>query len=172
MIFRKKILLALLFSVALSSGIKAQSMSAPSAQPKLKLGYVKNGDIGCGCSYSSNVTDLRNRRYIFIESMDEPAYINLNGRNLKLRPVASSKTKGEEKAGRRSWETYIAGDLKIRLDKIVTKVCDPNDEACEVTSYKATMTVTRKAEKTIVRHHQHAGGLMSGVASKAITLLS
>ena len=151
MSFRKKILLALLFSLALSSEVKAQSMPAPSAQPKLRLGYVKNGDIGCGCSYSSNVTDLQNRRYIFIESMDEPAYINLNGRNLKLRPVASSKTKGEEKVGHRSWETYIAGELKIRLDKVVTKVCDPKDEACEVTFYKATITVTRKARKTIVK---------------------
>lgn len=116
------------------------------SQPKLQLGYVKNGDIGCGCSFARNKTDLRQRRYIYSESMGEPAYINVNGKNLKLHPVASSETGGKEKVGKHSWETFTADGLKIRLDKTVTWVCPPKDEACEVTYYKAMLTVSGKGQ--------------------------
>jgi hypothetical protein len=83
--------------------------------------------------------------------MDEPAYIKVNGKNLKLQPVAASDTNAKERVGKRSWETYTAGGLKIRLDKTVTWVCPPKDEACEVTYYKATLTVSGKGQ-TITEH--------------------
>jgi len=142
-------ILTLLLVMSLSAEITAQSSSP--ATRHLNPGYVKDGDIGCGCAFALNPADLRKRRYIYIQGMDEPAYVNLNGKNLKLRPVTSSETKVKEKVGDRSWATYIAGDIKIRMDYVVTRVCDPNDESCEATWYKAIMTVTRKTERTIVR---------------------
>jgi hypothetical protein len=121
--------------------------SESSPQSQLKLGYVKAGAIGCGCAFSRNNEDFRNHRYIYIEGMDEPAFINLNGKNIELNPVSSSEYSGEEKIGQQSWETFTSGDLKTRLEKIVTKVCDPEDESCEVTYYKARMTLIRKNER-------------------------
>lgn len=129
-----------------SSNLFAPQTAMTTPQSKIQLGYVKNGDIGCGCSFARNKTDLRQRRYIYSESMDEPAYINVNGKNLKLQPVASSDTKTKERVGQRSWETFTAKGLKIRLDKTVTWVCPPKDEACEVTYYKATLTVSGKGQ--------------------------
>jgi hypothetical protein len=35
--------------------------------------------------------------------------------------------------GDRSWGTYVAGDVKARIDWTVTRVCDPKDESCELT---------------------------------------
>ena len=144
-----KTIFAFICCLVLTVKITAQSPST--AQPKLKLGYVKNGDLDCGEAYAYTLKDLRNRRFIFAEGMDEPASINVNGNNIKLHPVDSSEGKGKEKIGRRSWKTYTAGYLKVRLDKVVTKICDPTDESCEVIYYKVVMTVTRKSQKIIVK---------------------
>lgn len=140
-------ILASLVVLVSSPTLIAQPKPTTMSQARLRLGYVKNGDIGCGCSFARNQTDLRKRRYIYSESMDEPAYINVNGNNLKLYPVASSETDGAEKVGQQSWETFTAGNLKIRLEKIVTKICDPNDESCEVTYYEARIIVNSKRQK-------------------------
>ena len=131
--------------------INAQSTSTSSAQPKLRLGYVKDNDVGCGSAFSLNATDMGNRRYIFAQDMDDPPYINLNGKNLQLRLTGYSKPKGKEKVGDRSWETYAAGELKVRIDYTVTKVCTPRDEICETTYLNATMTVSQKTQKTTVK---------------------
>lgn len=141
----------LLFISSLGMPLISTAQSKPDTRSELKLGYVKNGEIGCGCSFSLNADDLRNRRYIFSEELDEPAYINVNGKNLKLEPVDFSEATDEEKVGQRSWKIYKAGDLKVRLDKVVTKICDPNDEACEVTYYNATMTITQKTQEVTVK---------------------
>jgi hypothetical protein len=129
--------------------INAQSTS--SAQPKLRLGYVKDHDVGCGSAFSLNATDMGNRRYIFAQDMDDPPYINLNGKNLQLRLTSYSKPKGKEKVGDQSWETYAAGDVKVRIDYIVTKVCTPRDRICETTYLDATMTVSHQTRKTTVK---------------------
>ena len=131
--------------------INAQSTSTSSAQQKLRLDYVKGHDVGCGSAFSLNTTDMRNRRYIFAQDTDDPPYINLNGENLQLRLTGYSKPKGEEKVGDRSWETYAAGDVKVRIDYTVTKVCTPRDKMCETTYLNATMTVSQKAQKITVK---------------------
>jgi hypothetical protein len=129
----------------------AQAQSSSVRSSKLRLGHVKDGDFGCGCSLSRDKVSLRNQRHIFISPMDESAYINLNGKTLKLRLVAASKEKAAQTIGDRSWETYSAGSLRVRIDYIVSWLCPPNDEACEVTYYKAVMTVTRQKQKTVAK---------------------
>lgn len=131
--------------------INAQSASTSSAQPKLRLGYVEDHDVGCGSAFSLNATDMGNRRYIFARDMDDPPYINLNGKSLQLRLTAYSKPKAKEKIGDRSLETYAAGVVKVRIDYTVTRVCTPRDEMCETTYLNATMTVSYKAQKTTVK---------------------
>jgi hypothetical protein len=151
MSFALNTILTIFLCLEFSSVSIAQSVSTSRPQFQMRLGHVKDGDIGCGCAFSRNKTEWLNRRYIYVEGMDEPAYINLNGRNIKLHPVASSEESGAEKVGQRSWETYTADSVKIRLEKTVTKVCDPNDESCEVTYYKATMILTHKGQKLSVK---------------------
>lgn len=119
---------------------------------QLKLGYIENGDFGCGCSLSINKSDLRDRRYVFIYPMDGFAYINLNGNNLKLRMAAASpEIKREPKVGDRSWENWVAGNVKVRIDYTVTGVCAPDDEACEVTYYTSLLTIRSNGRKTVVK---------------------
>jgi hypothetical protein len=137
--------------------INAQSTSASSAQPKLRLGYVKDHDVGCGSAFFLNTTDMENRRYIFSQDVDDPPYINLNGKNLQLRLTGFSKPTRKEKVGDRWWETYAAGEVKVRIDYTVTKVCTPQDEMCETTYLNAIMTVSQKSRKTTVKLTGYSG---------------
>ncbi|HZF37519.1 MAG TPA: hypothetical protein VE715_01730 [Blastocatellia bacterium] len=137
--------------------INAQSASASSAQPKLRLGYVKDHDVGCGSAFFLNTTDMENRRYIFSQDVDDPPYINLNGKNLQLRLTVISKPTRKEKVGDRWWETYAAGDVKVRIDYTVTKVCTPQDEMCETTYLNAIMTVSQESWKTTVKLTGYSG---------------
>jgi|SRR5215510_1969816 len=148
---------ALLLSI-LAGQVFVQTSPTTSPRSSPKIGYVEDGIIGCGCALALNAADLRNHRYVYIQGMDEPAYINLDGKNVELEPVDSSnKINIPEKIGDRSWETYVAGDVKVRIDWTVTRVCDPKDESCEVTYFKAILTVSRKGQRTIVRTIGHCG---------------
>jgi len=108
---------------------------------KLSLGYIKRTESESGCSFFRNISDEQNDRPIFVSLSDESAYINLNGRTLKLRPVAASKEKRHEHVGDRSWKTYAARGVRVRIDLVVSGVCPPNDEQCEATHYNAIFTV-------------------------------
>jgi len=148
----EKAILILPLILILSAEVKAQSPITPSPRPQLKIGYVEAGIGGCGCSLALNAADIRKGRYVFIQDLDEPAYINLDGKDLRLDEVESGGSEAvPEKVGDRSWEAYVAGDVKVRIDRTVTKVCDPKDESCEVAYYKAVMTITRKTQKAIVK---------------------
>ncbi|HEV2664152.1 MAG TPA: hypothetical protein VG324_04540 [Blastocatellia bacterium] len=142
----------LLIVTAFSSQALAQTSTATSPGTQLKIGYVEVGIGGCGCSLALNADDLRKGRYVFIQDDGEPAYINLDGKDLKLEEVDSGGSQAViEKVGDRSWIAYVAGDVKVRIDRTVTQVCDPKDESCEVTYYKVILTVSRKTQRTTIR---------------------
>lgn len=147
-----RVVFALLIVTVFSSQAMAQTSTVPSPGPQLKIGYVEVGIGGCGCSLALNAADLRKGRYVFIQDIGEPAYINLDGKDLKLEEVDSGGFEAiTEKVGDRSWVAFVAGDVKVRIDWTVTRVCDPKDEDCEATNYKAVMTITRKTRRAIVK---------------------
>lgn len=98
-----------------------------------------------------SVKDERKRRAVFLSNLEEAA-INLNGEDLTL-PLTnrSLEKKGNPRIRDRSWEVYTLGNTKLRIDYTISKLCDPNDEGCEVTYYRATINLTKGAQKTIVR---------------------
>lgn len=69
--------------------------------------------------------------------------MNIDGRNVELTVLRDEEFKGDVRVGDRSFQTYRSGNLGVRIDYTVTRICDPNDEGCEVTWYSATITVTR-----------------------------
>ena len=147
-----RIVFAFLIVTAFSSQALAQTSTTSSPGPQLKIGYVEVGIGGCGCSLALNLADIREGRFVFIQDEGEPAYINLDGKGLKLEEVDSGGSEAvPEKVGDRSWVAYAAGAVKVRIDRTVTRVCDPKDESCEVTYYKVILTVSRKTQRTTIR---------------------
>lgn len=83
--------------------------------------------------------------------MDEPGYLNIDGETIRLKFMGSSKARRNERVGDRSRERYSAGNVTARIDYLVTAVCDPRDENCEVTRYSVRLTVSRAKASTTVR---------------------
>ena len=150
---RKFLLLSLLLISLSSLEIRAQSKAASQPNDDLKIGVVRNKSLlnECGCSLALGVADESKDRFVFMSDMGRKAIVNLNGKDLKLRLIASKKGSDDPKVRDRSWEIYAAGEVKVRVDFTVRELCNPDDEACEVIYYKATLTVTRKTQKAIVK---------------------
>jgi hypothetical protein len=140
-----KLIVLLMTLVAIGVGQSKNNVST-----KLQLGHVPDADFGCGCYFFRSKVDHPNRRYLLVEPMDEPAYINLNGKTIRLHSVSSSKENRNERIGDRSWESYSGDGVSIRIDSVVTSICDPNDENCESTQYKTRMAVRRGKQIIVV----------------------
>lgn len=126
---------------------------AASAQPGKMVGVLRMSSRadGCGCYLSFNKADDKARRLMFFESdQDMGIWINIDGRDTRLRLVRESKVK-RLKLGSRLTSQYAAGDVTVDLVKTVTWVCPPRDEGCEITKYSAVFTV-RKGNRTQIVH--------------------
>jgi hypothetical protein len=140
-----------------SSALPREPEAMPVQRAALKLGPVSEAARldGCGCSVYRTDDDLRNDRFLFMSDMDREAVIHLNGQDTKLRVLSWKEKQGQLKVGARSRETYAAGDLTVRLDFTVRRVCPPKDESCEATWYDVKLAVTRNRRRTVV----HAKGI-------------
>ena len=125
------------------------------ARHGLQVGNIKDKSLadGCGCDFRLRGTSVRSERFIFVSSIeenDQSAWMNIDGKDTELKLVKSTESKRRERVGMRFSETYAAGNLTVRIDLVVTRVCRPDDENCESTDYKATFTVKRSGEKRII----------------------
>lgn len=141
----KKTIHILILGLILSLDINAQSTSPDSAQPKLRLGIVEQRTGSCGSRYSLNSRDLWNDRFIFWQDIDE-AYINLNGEILELKHTGYSESRKKVRNGDRGWDTYTAGDVRVRIDHTQTKFIKYGTEGASLRS--AIITVTKGAQKS------------------------
>jgi len=121
---------------------------------KPRIGVILNSTPpdGCGCSLQFP-SDYRkhNDRYVFRRDFDGTGKVNIDGQNVELTTLHDKDNKGEVRAGDRFFEIYSSGNVKVRIDYIVTRVCNPNDEGCEVTWYSATIAVTRNGSSQTAR---------------------
>lgn len=139
----------LLILILTAAGVAQGQSASPSS--RLKIGYIENPGYGCGCSLSYNMAEAYKQKFLLLSPMDDATYIAVDGKTVTLRLVAASKQRRRERVGDRSWETYSAGNLKVRVDYVVTEVCGVDEEGCEVTHYRATMIVTRGKERRVVK---------------------
>jgi hypothetical protein len=106
---------------------------------------------GCGCYFSFNKADDKARRLMFFESeQDMGIWINIDGRDTRLRLIRETKVK-RLRLGSRLVSEYSAADVTVNLVKTVTWVCPPRDESCEITKFSAVFTVRKGSRSQIVR---------------------
>jgi hypothetical protein len=125
-----------------------------SAQQRNMVGILRMSSSadGCGCYFSFNKVDDKARRLMFFASnQDMGIWINIDGRDTRLRLVRETKPKGRIRVGSKFISHYAAGDLTVDLVQIATWVCPPRDEGCEITKYSATFTVRKGSRTQIVR---------------------
>jgi hypothetical protein len=123
------------------SALKTEPLIAPIADQ----GLVS----GCGCSF--HFPSDSQMRTVFGSNMDEShAWMNINGRDVKLRLIRSTHPRNE-RVGSRTSETYQALSIKVSAVLVTTRMCGPLEEDCEVTNYEATFTVTKGKHKKTLR---------------------
>ena len=149
------IVLAISLSITFgASAILAQTASAnQNGLNPLKIGIVSNRDSfdGPGCSLQLPANYRKhNQRYTLLSDSEENAVMNIDGKDMNLKLVSHREPRGASKKGDRSTWTYSRVGIKVRVDFVVTGLCPPNDEACEVIYYDATITVTRGNNKQLV----------------------
>ena len=148
------IILATSLSTFGASAILAQ-MASPNQKglDPLKIGVVSNRDSsdGPGCSLQLPA-DYRkhNERYTLLSDSEDNAVMNIDGQDMNLKLVSHREPRGPSKKGDRSTWTYSRRGITVRVDFVVTALCPPNDEVCEVIYYDATITVTRGTNKQLV----------------------
>jgi hypothetical protein len=150
------IILASSFSITFNSSTNLAQTASPNQKRlnPIKIGVVRNRDsfdeAGCSLQISADYKK-HNERYIFLSDYEDNAVMNIDGKDTNLKLVRRREPKGDPKKGDRSTWNYSAKGTTVRVDFLVTGVCDPNDESCEVTYYDATIAVTRGNDKQVVK---------------------
>jgi hypothetical protein len=145
------LVLALVFSAPTLGAQDGRSARAAGAR---LVGYLSGVDVeGSGCGFRLAGERRSSSRYIFFEDFsDEAPYMNIGGKNVRLRLVSSSEpSNGAVRKGQRFSRSYIAGEVRVGMRMAVTSVCAPNDEQCEYTGYRATITVSKGGRRQTVR---------------------
>ena len=139
------------------------TVSAQNASKRSLVANLNNNAVadGCGCYFKFRGTPRKLERYIFSLSIgeDEAAWMNIDGRDVKLTLVneRGSKGKEDERVGTRSRETYASGDIIVTGTYVVTRVCARNDENCESTDYNVTFVVKKGSKSQRVKGVGYCG---------------
>lgn len=125
----------------------SQQVTAPGAS---MIGYVGKSHLVDGCSCDLSFGNDSSRRSVYSAEIDEKsAWMNIDGRDVRLKLVNSVASTGRIRKGWHSSKTYVAGNITVRIDRTATKV--PTREGEEVTEYAATITVSQSNRKQTVK---------------------
>ena len=152
--WRKTFTLIWLILLPFSLAITALGQSPRAKSPAQKtivnnlIGTLKDGTIvdGCDC-YLQTLKESENYLsplFIFLAELDElEAYINVDGKDTRLKLVSQVDYKGKPQIGKKSSRKYTAGDVTVLIEYVVTGFCAPSDESCAFTKHSGTITVTK-----------------------------
>jgi len=149
-------MLRLVLSILLLASVvtDGQTQTAPQdAASAPKIGIIKKPlSDGCGCTLQLP-EDYRkhNERAVFLSDFGDMIQMNIDGKDVRLKLISESPPSSKEKVGSHRKEIYRVGKDKVEIDYVVTKVCPPRDEGCEVTWYSATITVIRGRQSQQVK---------------------
>lgn len=142
----------------LTAGLLLANAAGQSASKRKLIGNLQNTAVadGCGCYFQFRDSPRDSQQHLFFSSIDEEAektaWMNIEGRDVKLALATKTSPKGKERIGSRLTRRYV-GEKQIVVDAtyITTRVCKPNEESCESTQYVATFTVRKGKKRQVVR---------------------
>jgi hypothetical protein len=83
--------------------------------------------------------------------------MNIDAKDIRLHLVRMREWKGMPKKGNRSTYRYKGPGISVLVDYVVTAICTPDDESCEVTSYDAEIVIKTVSGKQTLRTHGICG---------------
>jgi hypothetical protein len=132
------------------------TVSGQDASKRSLVARLSNNAIadGCGCYFQYRGTPKNEQYYLFfssIEDAEKAAWMNIEGRDVKLKLTRKRDPTGRMRVGSKSTRRYVAGDISVEATYIATKVCERDDEACESTDYSATFAVRKGIRVQVVK---------------------
>jgi hypothetical protein len=116
----------------------------------LKVGFIRNegvyGSAGCTLSFSN-----RDQQFVFFSEGVDEAIMNVDEQDIRLKLV--SRRGRTERKGDKSVEIWRSGNLRVRVDYLITWACYPFNETCEGKGYSfdALITLNRGSERKTVK---------------------
>jgi hypothetical protein len=126
-----------------STSYIAQSTQRSNSEP-FRIGNVtKNFSKAGGCTITRS-KNVWHSPPLFTSDLQNHASININGSDkiLRLTKADEDTAKKEPVIGDRSRFYYAGGGVKVAVEYVITEVCAPSDESCEVTYYRAELAVS------------------------------
>ena len=125
---------------------------AQRASKRRLVGNVKNNLVdGCGCYFKFRGTKRNSEQYMFSQSIDQKAWMNIDGKDVQLKMLKERNPGDRERIGSKWTKTLSAGDITVSSTWVTTRICAPNDENCESTDYDATFVVRKGKRLETVR---------------------
>lgn len=125
---------------------------AQRASKRRLVGNVKNNLVdGCGCYFKFRGTNRNSKQYMFSQSIDQKAWMNIEGKDVQLKMVKEQSPGDRERLGSRWTKTFAGSDISVSSTWVTTRMCAPNDENCESTDYDATFVVRKGKRQETVR---------------------
>ena len=136
----------------------AQPVQQPAKMPS--IGVIRNADDfdGPGCSLWMRTVPLyTDGREVFRSDAADRAVMHIDGQDRVMKVVSPVERPVSPKIGDRTSYDYRSDGITVRVQYVVTGVCKPEDESCEVTNYDATVTVTSRSGTRVVQAHGICG---------------
>lgn len=80
---------------------------------------------------------------MFAEGADADPWMNIAGRDVRLKRINESSRAPREGVGSRHMKTFVADDISVTGTYVATRVCPDRDENCESHEYNATFVVKK-----------------------------
>lgn len=146
--------LSIIASMSSTNILRAQGKkTGEQSSSKSLVANIKNENAysGCGC-YFSYPSEEKKRlpKFVFISDDNKYAWMNIDGRDVRLSLKHSSNPKVRN-IGSRLTRSYSASGVTVSVVYITTRICAPNDENCEVTDYAATFTVSKGSRRQTIK---------------------
>ena len=134
----------------------ARKQLSPTPTPEIapKIGIILDPTLHDECGASLQLPEdykSHNDKCIFDGDLEETGRMNIDGRDVDLKLVDSDEPDRELKVGEHFSKKYTGDGLKARIDYVVTGVCDPKDEDCEVIYIDATIIVERNGSEQRIK---------------------
>jgi len=131
--------------ITASSMAQSRSGNTPTTATN-SVGNIKNANVveGCSCSLSRG---KNSNKYVFLSDDEKKnAWMNIDGRDIKLNFVSTTQTKRRSRAERRGdrfTDKWEAPGITVRIDYVVTA---PMTNDKEYVDYGTTITVTKNGK--------------------------
>ena len=156
----QSITLVMLVLTAPLVGFGGQPAQRSQSARQPTIGFVKSAkdfdEGGCELWPAADRTS-REGRDLFLSDFAGRAVMNINGRDAALKLIEPKEPKGEPKKGESSTYRYRGAGVEVVVRYVVTGICAPDDESCEVTNYKALVTVTTASGTRALPAHGTCG---------------